>query len=268
MTVTKIQEPINEPIKWVNEDPLKAVQDYSIYKIMPLKFFLTWLENKQVRLEQISSWDDKFELFLFKQKYRSNYDKELKEVNIEAVSKAIYGQSWSLCPESDAMWHIYSPNCLSVKIHTTTNKLIKALEGCSPSKSHMITYLGRVNYYSLEALLNRITTIYVPNGVTLEETMVCSLFDKRDVLSYENEFRWAIIRATQTECNGYKQDVPIKPYLLLDIDPKCFVDEVCFDYRLDDNLYNSMKCCVQKFLPNAVITKSTLADFTPMEFTI
>ena len=46
MTVTKIQEPINEPIKWVNEEPLKAVQDYSIYKIMPYKYFLAWLENK------------------------------------------------------------------------------------------------------------------------------------------------------------------------------------------------------------------------------
>ena len=182
-----MKETDEEPIKWVNEKIKGIPQNYDIYKIIPLKYLLAWLKSNKIRFDQIAKWDDVYELFLFKQKYYSNVNGQKLSVDMDAVSHAIYGQSWSLRKESDVLWRIYSPDHLSVKIHTTTGKLIAEMQKCGLSNSHFLAYLGGVKYYSLKGLQNQMTQ-YHKYGVTKEETMAYSLFDKRNVISYEKEF--------------------------------------------------------------------------------
>lgn len=256
-----------EPIKWVNEEQGSTPQNYDIYKIIPLKYLFAWLKSQRIRFDQIAKWDDVYELFLFKQKYFSKVSNQTLPVDMDAVSHAIYGQSWSLQKESDALWRIYSPDHLSVKIHTTTDKLIAEMQKCGLSKSHFIAYLGGVKYYSLKELQNQISR-YVNYGILLEETMAYSLFDKRNALSYEKEFRIVVVQATQTQIVNNKVNLPIYPFIQLDINPVNFIDDVFFDYRLDDDQFNGMKCSIQKLLPSARISKSSLGKFNSKTYII
>lgn len=258
---------LEEPVYWVNE-PQMRTPNYDIYKIIPLRFFLKWVESKKIRFDQIVKWEaDVYELFLFKQKYYSQVNGQTLPVDMNAVNHAIYGQSWSLQKESDALWRIYSPEFLSVKIHTTTGKLIEEMQKCALSNSHWLAYMGRVKYYSMKGLQNQMAQ-YHKNGVSNETTMVYSLFDKRTALSFEKEFRIVILQATQTQPGNNKVSLPIYPFIQLDMNPVDFIDEVVFDYRLDDNLFNGMKCCLQKILPKVSINRSSLGKFTPKSYNI
>lgn len=256
-----MKETDEEPIKWVNEKIKGIPQNYDIYKIIPLKYLLAWLKSNKIRFDQIAKWDDVYELFLFKQKYYSNVNGQKLSVDMDAVCHAIYGQSWSLRKESDVLWRIYSPDHLSVKIHTTTGKLIAEMQKCGLSNSHFLAYLGGVKYYSLKGLQNQMTQ-YHKYGVTKEETMAYSLFDKRNVISYEKEFRIVVVQTTQTQSVNNKVNLPVFPFIQLDINPVNIIDEIVFDYRLDDNQFNGMKCSIQKLLPNARINKSSLGKFS------
>lgn len=258
---------LEKPVHWVNDSQGKT-PNYDIYKIIPLRFFLKWVESKKIRFDQIAKWeDDAYELFLFKQRYYSQVNGQTLPVDMNAVSHAIYGQSWSLQKESDVLWRIYSPDHHSVKIHTTTDKLIAEMQQCALSNSHQLAYMGRVKYYSMKGLQNQMAQ-YHKNGVTNEATMVYSLFDKRNALSYEKEFRIVVVQATQTQIGNNKVNLPIYPFIQLDMNPVNFMDEVVFDYRLDDNLFDGMKCSIQKLLPNIRISKSFLGKFSSKTYIV
>lgn len=254
------------PIKWLNEPLGQESINYDIYKIIPLKYLLSWFKIQKVRFDQISKWDDIYELFLFKQNYYSQVNGQNLPVDMDAVSHSIYGQSWSLRKECDALWRIYSPDYMSVKIHTTTNKLISEMQN-NVFPNHSIAYLGKVKYFSLQGLHNQIVH-YVNNNVLLEENIASSLFDKRKILSYEKEFRIVIVQATQSQSGNNKVSLPIYPFIQIPMNLEKIIDEVIFDYRLDNCTFSSLQNCIKKMLPNAKVSKSSLGTFAPKKFNI
>ena len=78
--------------------------DKPIYKYIPLKYVLEMFKTKKLYISKVKSWEDTYENFFLKQEFRV-FGKILKA---DHIADQIYGQSWTLLNESDAMWRIYS----------------------------------------------------------------------------------------------------------------------------------------------------------------
>lgn len=84
-------------------------QDY-VYKYIKLKHLIPLVENKKLRIDKVSEWDDPYENFFLKSyfyTYASFYER-IVQVSTDEIRNRTYGQSWTMIEESDAMWRIYS----------------------------------------------------------------------------------------------------------------------------------------------------------------
>jgi len=234
-------------VRLYNWDNMPQDKEIYLYKILPYKYLLDWIYKDSMSFNQVSSWEDVYELFLFKQ----NYIKNSNPVDFKAASMSIYGQSWSLQKDLDALWRIYSSDKLSVRIKTTFSLLKKALENSNAMSHHIGTYLGRVEYMRKNQIIERLKDVYVKD-IFSEQNIVDSLFVKRDAFSYERE-----IRIILWQENDVHSKAP-NPIVSINVHPADFIKEVAFDYRLDDGLYTSLKSALQIMLPKVKIQKSKL----------
>ena len=152
-----------------------------IYKYLSLDKFLYLLEKKTLSLVQATKhWEDPYEGIAVDSKiqgyidYVKNVDNvklnnEVLEKDIDIINglpqnikdsaersivlqrhqkKLVHGTSWTLNPESDAMWRIYSPDKHGIQIQTTVGKLKCTLKQVKSPKSWIETYytVGKVSY--------------------------------------------------------------------------------------------------------------------------
>lgn len=152
-----------------------------IYKYLSLDKFLYLLEKKSLFLMQAAKyWEDPYEGITVDSKIQGyiNYVKNVDKVklnnevlgkDIDIINglpqniqdwaersivfqrhqkKLVHGTSWTLNPESDAMWRIYSPYKHGIQIQTTVDKLKLTLKEVNSPKSWIETYytVGKVSY--------------------------------------------------------------------------------------------------------------------------
>lgn len=232
-----------------------------LYKFINIEYFLQWINNAHIRIDKIEKWDDVYELFLFKQEFEKGGN--LIDVWSEALS--FYGQSWTASRDSNAMWRIYSPDNLSVRIKTTAQHLIDAIEK-SASTAGRATYVGKVKYQTKKQIEADIQ--YYSQNIFKKEVLAASLFVKRDSFSYENEFRIVQKLPTIVEKEGKNVLAEIPQCLYIDALMSDLVLEVAFDSRLSDDMYNFLKSALQQKLPNVRIQKSTLATIKKKRYKI
>ena len=77
-----------------------------LYRIMDFHRVVQMFEGEKFHFSHPSTWDDPYEKFI---KHH--------------LSHALFAQCWSRAYSSDAMWRIYSPHGLGVRISTTEEKL-------------------------------------------------------------------------------------------------------------------------------------------------
>ena len=258
MSMIKEIKKVESVVELHNWENMPKDRDIYLYKILPYKYLLDWIYKSTMQFNQVSSWDDVYELFLFKQNY---IDKNSTPINFKAASMAIYGQSWSLLRDSEALWRIYSPDKLSVRIKTTYEKLKEVLENGNTISQHIKPYLGKVEYLKKNLIMDRLENIYLKNIFT-EQNIVDSLFVKRDSFMYEKE-----VRVILWQENDVNSQIP-NPYVHINVRPADFIKEVAFDYRLEDGLYTSLKSVLQVMLPKVRVQKSTLGIINTNTYTI
>ncbi len=252
---------VDNPVKKINLENTDLSKLY-LYKFINIEYFLQWINNAHIRIDKIEKWDDVYELFLFKQEFEKGGN--LIDVWSEALS--FYGQSWTASRESNAMWRIYSPDNLSVRIKTTAQHLIDAIEK-SASTAGRATYVGKVKYQTKKQIEADIQTYYSQN-IFDEKVLAESLFVKRENFSYENEFRIVQKLPSIVEKEGKNVLAEIPQCLYIDASMSDFVLEVAFDSRLSDDMYNFFKSALQLKLPNVRIQKSTLATIKKKRYKI
>ena len=244
------------------EEEQQSKMDFPLYKIIPYKYLLKWIYADKIRFDKVAKWDDVYELFLFKQKYIQNGE----IIDFKAESEAIYGQSWSMEGNSDALWRIYSPDKLSVQIKTTCEKFIHLLERSDVFSNQMGAFLGKVRYMEQEQVEDKIREY--SNDIYSHKNIVDSLYIKRTPFSYEKEIRILLRKATIEERNGVNYQCEIPCFINLDIRPIDLITEVTFDARLDDNLCSCLKSALQALLPGVQMQKSALGIFESNTYTI
>lgn len=247
---------INRNINFYHLDP-NISEDTPIYKIMEFEYVYTMLKNRELRVGKIQKWEDPFENFLLKQNfwYKTEEDKK-QEYDIHEISELIYGQSWSLIEESDAMWRIYSPNKTSVRIKTTIKQLFDSIytnDGCAHT-----TFIGIVEYNSQDSLQEYLDKLQ-EEGISVwtlgaVHNLVNPLFNKRDTFAHEKEVRILYIapRINKEWCLA-------NDFIQYSIDVNNVIEEICFDPRVSDDLFEAHSVALRDIGYNNIV-KSSLYD--------
>ena len=92
-------------------------------------------------LTHINQWDDQWEAILAK--VPTVNDKGERELLRYSFHQDIFGQSWTLLEESDAMWRIYSPTKTGLQLKTSVGKF-QLIGGVERAHFGMIAYFETI----------------------------------------------------------------------------------------------------------------------------
>ena len=213
----------------------------SIYVYIHLKFVKEMLREGNWVLRHTNKWEDVYENFYSKYKYKN-------KKRVEEIETKLFGQSWTMFKKvyEAAMWSIYSnrPNKdpknlenldeTAVRIKTTVSKLKKAIN--SVSSLNATAYIGDVEYKNGDELKNWIGNPvpkkWIGNYPIKNNAVIDSFFIKRDAFKHEKEARIII----NTDCGSDKES-----NLQLEINPFNMIEDYTLDPRLSSEQRDSIK---------------------------
>lgn len=212
--------------------------DTPIYKYIPFKYLKLMIKNSNLYFGKVSSWEDVYEnWFLKEQMVLSSGEKGSATDLIQGV----FGQSWTLQEESDAMWRIYSKldrtlhdylDDTAVRIKTTARKLYNVIY--ANDEDFKTSYIGAVKYLSQNDFLKMQDSLSPLNPLDLSEVFVKSYFFKRAPFEHEKEVRPILIYSPKHENFG-------KNGVSFDIDFDNLIDEMVTDPRLTPDEYRTVR---------------------------
>ena len=225
--------------------------DKPIYKYIPLKYVLEMYKTKKLYMSKVKFWEDTYENFFLKQNFRVDGH----VLNAKNLIEQVYGQSWTLINESDAMWRIYSNNQklneVAIKVKTTPSRLFDAIYvdyACMAT-----TNIGQVQYMYKNELVTWLKNIQIQSATDFGRYIVPSMFMKRKPFSHESEVR-VIVFLDNDMGNG----------IFYDIDPDIIFDEFVIDPRLEaDATKKIIKKLLKVVADPKKIKQSTLYTFPP-----
>lgn len=248
-------------IKNFDEYFLDIHPDTPIYRIIKYKHLLELLKTRQLVISSPRKWDDPYEnIYLKAEKYMLIVDDEnvlthVKGINSKVMEESIYGQCWSLMPESDALWRIYSDpeKEIAVKIKTTAQKLYGEIDKNKEKNEFKgIPYIGKVHYISEGLIADFIQEKYRETHNTQHGLILNPLLSKREEFSHEAEVRLLYNLTFEDIINEPKElfsnqhDFP--NHISLSINPDKMIEEIVFDPRISDDIFDKCReelnaCC-------------------------
>jgi hypothetical protein len=192
-----------------------------IYRFLPFHYAVQFLKTGNLSFSKPSSWDDPFE---------KDYD--------SMKGRDVYAQCWTLAYHSDALWRIYSPTHLGVRIRTTIGKLNSELSHFNESyKVH--TEAKNVKYCK-----HRMLREEQENANTTQR-----VFIKRDAFEHEKEFRIVLAVAKK---NKYVEKNDNRILLKIKSNTTDFIDLVMLDPRAPRELVEALKLYFKKEFNNSL----------------
>jgi hypothetical protein len=187
-----------------------------LYRILNFHHVVQIFERGELHFAHPSSWADPYETRL-----------------VHQDSHKIFAQCWCSKGVSDAMWRIYSPNQLGIRISTSTRKLRQALEK-EVARQGMMLRIGDVNYMSPFKFDEKAKEIHSELAASFDLRKATDLlFVKREAFNHESEYR-AIILAPNADRELVEQGLKIK------VDPRKLIDNILIDPRAPDELSNAL----------------------------
>lgn len=203
--------------------------DRYIYRVMPVYRLFEIFEDYELALVEPKKWDDPYENMVLE----GMIDGALSnnpgaKAILEIFRSNIYGQCWTLNKETDAMWRIYSADKQGVKVRTTARKLLGSiLERISDWEKEGI-FIGKVDYLPQKTLLSLLENTNDIYGREIAQTLLL----KRREFKHERE-----VRLILTKGGGEIRK--------LKFDPHEVFDEIIFDPRINEHLYESFKTSIK-----------------------
>lgn len=212
--------------------------DAPIYKYIPFKYLKLMIQNSNLYFGRVSSWEDVYENWFLKEQMVL----PLGEIgSAKELIPGVFGQSWTLQEESDAMWRIYSKldrtlheylGDTAVRIKTTARKLYNVIY--ANDEDFNTSYIGAVTYLSQTDFLEMQNSLSPLNPLDLSEVFVKSYFFKRAPFEHEKEVRPILIYSPKHENFG-------KDGVSFDIDFDNLIDEMVTDPRLTPDEYRTVR---------------------------
>lgn len=196
------------------------------------------IQNSNLYFGKVSSWEDVYEnWFLKEQMVLPTGEKG----SAKELIPGVFGQSWTLQEESDAMWRIYSKldrtlhdylDDTAVRIKTTARKLYNVIY--ANDEDFYTSYIGAVKYLSQNDFLKMQDSLSPLNPLDLSEVFVKSYFFKRTPFEHEREVRPILIYSPKHENFG-------RDGVSFDIDFDNLIDEMVTDPRLTPDEYRTVR---------------------------
>jgi len=252
----------------------------TIHRIIGIERFLQLLHEQQLTLISPEMWQDPYEKAL------------KKHTDSRCGNQAFntYGLCWSTESRSDALWQIYSPNALGIKITTTVGKVIVCLASSPASQSLMDrTFIGAVSY--LPERTSKKTGYSWPSGpltlgasdfvhpistfanaiseiTSLDESqlrsptlLARSFFIKRRAFQHESEVRLLAFPELNNQMAWQENSADEKNIFKIQMPIQNWITQVEFDPRMKDDVFQAVKSFVVpklQHLRDNEIKKSTL----------
>ena len=228
---------IDEKLKAANVISLDL--DAPIYKYIPFKYLKLMIQNSSLYFGRVSSWEDVYENWFLKEKMVLPSGEKGDAMDL---IPGVFGQSWTLQEESDAMWRIYSKvdkkqpddylDDTAVRIKTTARKLYNVIY--ANDEDFYTSYIGAVKYLSQNDFLKMQDSLSPLNPLDLSEVFVKSYFFKRAPFEHEKEVRPILIYSPKHENFG-------KDGVSFDIVFDNLIDEMVTDPRLTPEEYRVVR---------------------------
>jgi hypothetical protein len=214
--------------------------DTQLYRYMGLSQFLSFVETKQTYITSIRRWQDTWEAPVFQIPVQRD-DGEL-EYPFWAMAEDLSGQSWSLHPESDALWRVYSPQEEGLVIQTTVERF-DLMSGIR------FGLLAPVVYF--ENLLDGLTTIARDKEY---DGPFQGGFLKRKAFEHEVEVRLVTLNSERCLGKRYKDCI----HITVALDPLEFIEGITVDPRAEDWYVATLQKYCERAGFEIVPTKSEL----------
>ncbi|MDP2023973.1 MAG: DUF2971 domain-containing protein [Hydrogenophaga sp.] len=181
-------------------DSLGESKSTNLYRIVPFERAVQLFTRRTLYFSSPRAWDDPY------------------EVAVEhSHSNSMFAQCWSSKSMSDAMWRIYSPNALGIRIGTTRQRihseLTKALKAGQIGKFSIkdVRYakskVVQTNFRNLSKILEKTSQF---------EFAVAALTIKRDAFEHEQEVRVVVADDEwSSENNLLGREVQVDPVELV-----------------------------------------------------
>jgi len=180
-----------------------------LYKILDFHRVVQIFEKRELYFAHPTMWDDPYEHHDYK------------------TSGSVFAQCWCRLGVSDAMWRIYSPNGLGVRVSTTQRKLAEVLETFKAAREDCSVRYGPVAYRTQTKIKEALSNLQKFDEKT-DRFALDPLFLKRNAFSHETEWRAAI----------YCSDGPKEKEdgLRVPVDPRDLFDNILLDPRAPGEL--------------------------------
>ena len=246
------------------DDIKKALETISLYKYIDIDGLGYWLKDNKLYWNRVSdSWEDPYENYFLKETFVLEDGKLMgADNNIPGV----FGQSWTMREETDAMWRIYSKEdgngvvngskvYTGVRIKTTASKLLDVIYTSGSSMANL--WIGKVKYLTEEQINKTLE-----GGITdIATSLAYSFFNKRVEFEHEHEFR--AIKLMDSEAIGNTLQYKRIAFPIEDMD--CFIDSFVLDPRLSDANFAVLEKKLESMGASpAKISKSQLYHFSPI----
>jgi len=228
--------------------------DKPIYRIFSFSRLEEIFNERKLTLVKPKKWDDPFENFILNSTGTLPDGRKLQI----GFREQFFGQCWSLTKESDAMWRIYSQEKDGVKVKTTIRKLFTPLfqlggqhQKINGVVYNLFSFVGKVKYAGTKTLLTMLKDEKKMNGKIFDQSgwgQASTFFFKRVAFRHERE-----IRIIYNHQNNSIEDI-----FKFDIDPFDLFDEIVFDPRMKEDVYQEQKAKLIRLGYNKKVIQSGL----------
>ncbi len=235
--------------------------DLPIYRILPWEFLLEMFLTNQLTLVKPKLWDDPYENLLLKS---NAYRRDGTPIDLKDLQEHAFGQCWTLFPETDAFWRIYSHDQNGVRIKTTVRRLFDIIFDNHSHANLTTSFIGRVEYQP-QAEIERFYSDPVNIEPIIRDTsgqgMVMSLLLKRNEFEHEKEVRliYSVDSYSADKANSTKS---------FNIVPNDLFDDIMLDPRIKPRQERIYRETIQRLGFRNPIVKSSLYQFTPINITL
>ena len=231
--------------------------DLPIYRIFPFESMLEMLNSNSLTLVKTRIWEDPYENILLKCNATMQ---DGTSVNLNGLQEHIFGQCWTLYPETDAFWRIYSHIKNGLRIKTTVRKLLDVIFDDRSYATLTTSFIGKVEYDSIQNIIN---TLSDPNYIdsilrdTTGQGLVKAQLIKRIEFEHEKEIR--LLYNVDSSSPDIQND--IKSFV---INPNILIDDIMLDPRISSRYENIYTQTIRNLGYQKPIIKSQLYNFTPI----
>ena len=196
-----------------------------VWRVFNPEYLVSDIRNQRLTFVRPNSWDDPFENFLEKCRFKLPTG---ETVNAAPILRRFFGQCWTTAEaETDATWRIYSPNKSGVRVRCSILKLVGSMWDAQDPYAALKYFAGRVTYVPVEVIdvsLRRAATgMLTGNG---GRNLVQSLLIKRREFEHEQEARLIFYDADDRFAQDRLWSFPI--------DPNNVFEHAVFDPRMTE----------------------------------